>query len=452
MISKSNVKRGTNFEKHVELTPENCPALEGKSAGDKVVVSPKTFQNLMAAKSIATFIKEKLPKGAPNQKLNVWDTEGKNWAIYENIKKQPFDVIRERCGEKGYLDQIEKLDKEERPSTTIEAVLTKPTIKNAVAKGLQAVYCETGKCGEHAQLSFDLTMDKEFCKKLGTPLAEGSTVLLVVSPEDHNYVLICAPDSIDITPDGNYVFSHPERIVVLDPWVPYPTPHTLDRSDPSVINSNPWVLNSFSFHENGPDDKPFQGVPFHKMMVKVKTLPKDDIKKMLKQKNLPNDETLRDYAALERMEKTFQTASSRISGLAGMEKDGHKISAKEAAKTIVESGNLHSMLYDDPFSSKTPTDIYINRDTNEEISFAIADKKMVKNLLKAHKESTDAHFGATPEYVEKAFEKKPEKLATANLYKDHLVNGAGIDINEVYHFNPTTTNTTQTQEDDSKDS
>jgi hypothetical protein len=419
VFSNSSPKIGRS----VELTTQNCPALAKTQAGEKVTVTAETFQNLQAAQSINRIIKDRLlPKGAPNQALNLWETEGRNWAVLGATQKDQMCMTRQAMSKKtealrnGHQDDLKPAYKDAEESKISYYEDLEP-----FSKGLGAIELKTGKCGEHAQVAFDLSMDKDFLEKLGTPIAPGSTVMLVRAQEDHNYVLVCAPGSVSKNVDGKYSFDHPNSIVVLDAWVPYPTAHTLNRSDPEVINSNPKVLASYNENE-------LPGIPFYKIAVKVSGITPEKEKKILRENNLPSDTSLRDIAALERCEKTFITASSAISGYEADMKisENSKKYKKEdtPAKLAMSSGMLHSMLYDNPFSTLTPADTYVNETTNEEKSFAFAEKGLVKKLGKSSREKDEAQFSASPNYLRKAFSKAgksaPPGLGNIKIYSKEL--------------------------------
>ncbi len=102
----------------------------------------------------------------------------------------------------------------------------------------------TGRCGEHAAMSFSLLSDPTSLSKLGVQLAEGSMIIHSLGVEiDHNYVLIAAPGAVTIqpgdsgTPTEKLIVHDAVNVVVVDRWMPIPCAHTLSRCNDEILKN-----------------------------------------------------------------------------------------------------------------------------------------------------------------------------------------------------------------------
>lgn len=213
----SDINPGTLTE--VTITP-----------GTTVNVTPKTGQNLDVAHSVNLAVKSLISEGAPNQGPDLLRTGGRNYLLQDNLVTNPLnnslaqDPLWQNADERA-----KNIDKVRGPLNKGEEYA------NVVSKAQLSAGLGTGKCAEHAATSFALLTDPESLEKMGVKLSEGSTVILALGDNiDHNYVLIAEPGSVTIGNDGRVTVHDAGKVVVVDPWVPIPTAHTLDRCNKEI--------------------------------------------------------------------------------------------------------------------------------------------------------------------------------------------------------------------------
>jgi len=227
----------------VHVDPTNLQDVTiGQSA--TVPITPNTAKNMEAARAINFTVKSIMTEGAANQAPDVLRTGGRNVLLYEKGrtgKEQAAQGLKEPPFSNS-VALAAKVD-EERRKKGVE-IAEGEYFTMAQANTQTSAMIGTGKCGEHAMMSFALLSDPGSLKKLGVNLGEGTQVISSLGFKiDHNYVLIAEPGAVtinDATPKRfrEVVVNDPTKVVVVDPWMPIPTAHTLDRCNHEIAKDS----------------------------------------------------------------------------------------------------------------------------------------------------------------------------------------------------------------------
>jgi hypothetical protein len=202
-----------------------------------VTVSPSTMQNLKVAQQVNLAVKSLLTEGAPNQAPDLYRTSGENILLHtfaNLISKNLVDDPRV----KALKGKCEALDKQRTDNGAKFGV--GEDLSGFLNKAQSATVLGTGKCAEHAAVTMSLLTDPKSLAQLGVKLAPGSIVLMTWGDKiDHNYVMIAEPGSVELSDRGpgtarRISVKDPNKVVVVDPWMPIPVAHTLDRCNDEI--------------------------------------------------------------------------------------------------------------------------------------------------------------------------------------------------------------------------
>jgi hypothetical protein len=222
---------------------------------ETVPVSLETAQNLAVAQSVNFAVKSIITDGAPNQSSDLLRTSGRNYLLNRELY-MPGTKLRDSMGMdkqiKTELRRVNKIDDKRRKKVDLGFG---EDFNNVSTKSMDTALIGTGKCAEHASVSFSILSDPTSLAKLGVQLSEGSIVIMARGERiDHTYVLIARPEAIkEISDEGQrrVLFSKPGEVVVVDPWMPIPCAHTLDRAN-KEIQVNPMSYMVFTVKDGMP--------------------------------------------------------------------------------------------------------------------------------------------------------------------------------------------------------
>jgi hypothetical protein len=222
-----------------KLDPKTMPRLNitVPDAPNTLEVSVSTLQNLKGAQLVNFAVKSIITDGAPNQAPDLMRTKGENILLFTNQNK----VSTELSKDKLVISNIEKaMNVDEARKKNGVKVNFGEDLVNIVSKTPSTAVLGTGKCGEHAAMSFALLTDPLSRKQMGVDLKPGTQIILALGDQiDHNYVLIAEPGSVDPvnstkTTAKRINVKDSNKVVVVDPWMPIPTSHTLDRCNGDI--------------------------------------------------------------------------------------------------------------------------------------------------------------------------------------------------------------------------
>ncbi len=216
--------------------------------GQVLPVSASTMQNLQCAHAVNRAVKPVLVHGAGNQAPDVFRTSGRNLLLHENGADLRFAVVEGDGGgpDKRRVRQQQRdlrqwalaLDNERREVTTLN--LGEDMIM-ATDKSMDAAALGTGKCAEHAATSFSLLTDEASLQMMHADLPEGCVIILAHDErDDHNFVLLASPGAVAILERGDerrLRVLDERNVVVVDPWMPVPCAHTMDRASADISRS-----------------------------------------------------------------------------------------------------------------------------------------------------------------------------------------------------------------------
>lgn len=215
-------------------------------------VSPDTMLNLECAQVVNAVVKSIITDGAPNQAPDLFRTSGRNALLYAN-QSALVDALLDSSGihAKTLAAQydaqfkpaleLDKMRLENGAAPGTKSLYEGESCYNIFTNGYKAAVTGTAKCGEHAATSLTLLADAQSLAKLGVNISDGSVVIYALGNEiDHAYVLIAAPGTVSFSNDRErkVQVNDPRNVVVVDPWMPVPCAHTLDRST-ADIQQNP---------------------------------------------------------------------------------------------------------------------------------------------------------------------------------------------------------------------
>ncbi|MFZ2281042.1 MAG: hypothetical protein WAW39_24800, partial [Prosthecobacter sp.] len=216
-------------------------------------VSPQTMQSLHCAQAVNAAVKSVITDGGPNQAPDVLRTSGRNVLLY-NKREELFNVAKsedndlngQHLGPKYYshYKQLVAVDHERKQKSGIdveEMLHYGEDSSSVLTDCYKSAATGTGKCAEHAYTSFALLTDPQSLQSLGVDIPDGSLIILACGNQiDHTYVFIAEPDAVTISDerDRRVQVNDPRKVVVVDPWMPVPCAHTLDRST-ADIQQNP---------------------------------------------------------------------------------------------------------------------------------------------------------------------------------------------------------------------
>lgn len=240
-----------------ELRPEVAPAPHVSfdcidirlEEAENLQVSPQTMQSLHCAQAVNAAVKSVITDGAPNQAPDVLRTSGRNMLLYgprielsDNALSTASDVDGRHLSQyyKAREAQLLEIDDQRKPCYNLQpdemfrygdsctSVLTDCYISAATG---------TGKCAEHAYASFALLTDPLSLQGMGVDLPDDSFIIVALGRKiDHTYIFIAEPDAVSFSDDGSrrVLVNDPRKVVVVDPWMPVPCAHTLDRSNADI--------------------------------------------------------------------------------------------------------------------------------------------------------------------------------------------------------------------------
>lgn len=219
-----------------EVDPTSMPRLRINKP-ELLEVSVSTLQNLKGAQLVNFAVKSIINDGAPNQAPDLMRTKGENILLFTNQNKVSTELGKDELVTSNITKAME-LD-EARKRNGAKVGIGEDFV-NIISKAPSTAVLGTGKCGEHAAISFALLTDPLSRKQMGIELQPGTQIILALGDKiDHNYVLLAEPGSVNPVNSTQGTFKRidvkdPNKVVVVDPWMPIPVSHTLSRCNDDI--------------------------------------------------------------------------------------------------------------------------------------------------------------------------------------------------------------------------
>lgn len=228
-----------------KIDPNSMPLLNinVQDKPKKLEVTESTLKNLKGAQMVNFAVKSIIIDGAPNQAPDMIRSKGANIILFNNESSVSTELLKDGLVNSN-IEKAKEIDKL-RKQNGIEIAMGEE-FSNIFSKAPSTAVLGTGKCGEHAVMSFALLTDPLSRKQMGVDLQPGTQIFLTLGDRiDHSYVLVAEPGAVNptnkINGDSKRInIIDPKKVVVVDPWMPIPVSHTLDRcnSDIQTVGQN----------------------------------------------------------------------------------------------------------------------------------------------------------------------------------------------------------------------